>query len=180
MKLDNIKRIFISDLPPLCCWGQEELSCPWKPSSNVVCPRETILLTISTPAHSRPAILLAGFFRIEKLRFCYGNSMACCGLITRQSSKKQVDPEGKWKDMCTICIYFNPLVILKLTMSNLTLQPWPNSFFLFFAFKKIIKETLRKSLALIAWLWTFIISEGKNFSWHHQVPTVMVMLYMLF
>lgn len=97
MKLDKGNHIFISDLPPLCCWGQEELSCPWKPSSSVVCDRETTLLTISTPVHSRAAILRAGLFRAEKLQFCYGNSMRCCGLLTRQTSKKQMNCGGQMK-----------------------------------------------------------------------------------
>lgn len=129
MKLDNIKHIFISDLPP--CAAGVRMSCPapWKPSSSIVCRRETVLLTISTSAHSRPAILLTGLFRVEKLQFCYGNSMGCCGLSLDKLLKHRWIAAGKWKDICTICIYFTPLVIL--SMLNLTLQPWPSSFFFF-------------------------------------------------
>lgn len=137
MKLDNIKHLFISDLPP--CAAGVRMSCPapWKPSSSVVCRRETILLTISTSAHSRPAILLTGLFRVEKLQFCYGNSMGCWGLISGQTSKTQVDRRGQMKGhMHHMHICFTPLVIL--SMLNLTLQPWPSSFF--FSLRKSWKK----------------------------------------
>lgn len=97
MKLGNIKHIFISNLPPCAAGVRMSYPAPWKPSSSVVGRRETILLTISTSAHSRPAILLTGLFRVEKLQFCYGNSMGCCGLVTRQTSKTQVDRRGQMK-----------------------------------------------------------------------------------
>lgn len=124
MKKDIIKHIFISDLPPLCCWGQDKLSYPWKPNSMTVCCRGTILLRISSPAHSRPAILLVGLFRVEKLQFCNANSMRYCGLLTRQTSKKQVDCRGQIKKGKVIILpyaYIPLLVILKLTMLNLSL-----------------------------------------------------------
>lgn len=183
MKLGNIKHIFISDLPPLCCWGQAKLSCPWKPSNSVVCCRGTILLTISSPAHSRPAILLTGLFRVKKLQFCHGNSMRCCGLVTGQTSKKQVDHRGQIKGyMHNMHKFISLLVVLKLTILNLNLQPYPHSSkkkkkiaSLFFA----IKETLRKSLALTAWFWALLSVKERPSQWHHQVPTT-AMMYMLF
>lgn len=97
MKLDNTKHIFISDLPPFAAGVRMSCPAPWKPTSSVVCHRETVLLTISTSAHSRPAILLTGLFRVEKLQFSYGNSMGCCGLIIQQTSKTQVDRRGQTK-----------------------------------------------------------------------------------
>jgi hypothetical protein len=72
-----------------------------------VCCRGTVLLRISSPAHSRPTILLAGLFTVEKLQFCNANSMRCCGLLTRRTSKKQVVQRANEKGQgynFTICI----------------------------------------------------------------------------
>lgn len=104
LKLDITKHIFTSDLPPLGSWGQEKLSGPGKPSGSLVCCRGTTLLRLSSLAHSRPAILLTGLCRVEKLQFCHGNSMRGHGLFTRQTSKRQVVAEVKEKDICTVCI----------------------------------------------------------------------------
>lgn len=91
--------------PPPCSWGQEEPSCRWKPAVAYYVVG-TILLRVSSPAHSRLAILLAGLFRGAKLQFCYGNSMSCCSLLMSTLLKSRWSAEGKSKDTGPICIYF--------------------------------------------------------------------------
>lgn len=127
-----------------------------------VCCRGTILLRISSPAHSRPAILLPGLFRVEKLQFCNANSMRYCGLLTRQTSKKQVDRRGQIKKGKVIILpyaYIPLLVILKLTMPNLSLQPQQNSccclFLLSFFFFFFLLNVLNVCFVLFCWLRNF-------------------------
>lgn len=67
---------------------------PPAPAHSAVGPP---LLRGSSPAHSRPTILLAGLCRVEKLLFYQANSMGRFGHLTGQTSKKQVDRQGHTK-----------------------------------------------------------------------------------